>query len=509
MPSHLPAGAARYLTTNTSCVSSNSTGTAVAAAATAAMLLAVASTAGAPAFTEGEETLEQQREADWDLFMYKSIVPGEDDDDDDDDDDEDDDDEEEEEEESEDGPADETEDGGADADDEQQNATLGQDEAEVGQEGGEQPSSTDSSKDESSSGPADDAEDVEQEGGNGADPYDNLPEEDEPTGCTICLINRQGPCRPFWRKFERCMKDHGDSTVGGGDGDGDSEGKGESSDGDEKSNEDGGNNSLAEMCDKYMLPWLNCIQSYRNTYTLITNNFYQSEYVDALEKAVPEADRSALSEETWSVENNLDLSLWNDYVAEEKEKLKKDAESMSDEEVEEAINLARAYLQEKEEGETGEVEAGDATSEEKSESGDGSASDLPSDPQLIPATTKIVLRDPVSGHPIDMAYVRDQNGRVLGFEQFTNEKKMMRGEPVEGEEGEPKEAPLVANCGFHLQPGVTTSFKVYTLYREDVPCPEEIVVGEGKEGEKEEEGPKAEEKLYYTQAIPLVEGLDQ
>ena len=442
------------------------------------------------------------------MFMYKAIVPGEDDDDDDDDEEE----EEEEEEESEDGPADEAEDGGADADDEQQNATLDQDEAEVGQEGEQPSTTTDESKDESSpSGPADDAEDSEQEGSGDADPFDNLPEEDEPTGCTICLINRQGPCRPFWRKFERCMKDHGDTTVGGGEGE--SEGKEEGSDGGDKSTEEGGNNSsLAEMCDKYMLPWLNCIQSYRNTYTLITNNFYQSEYVDALEKAVPEADRAALSEETWSVENNLDLSLWNDYVAEEKEKLKKDAESMSDEEVEEAINLAKANLKEKEEGEADEGEAGDATSEEKSELDDGSAkaSDLPSDPQLIAATTKIVLRDPVSGHPIDMAYVRDQNGRVLGFEQFTNEKKMMHGEPMEGEEGEAKEAPLVASCGFHLQPGVTTSFKVYTLYREDVPCPEEIVGGDDKsEEEKEKEAPKAEEKLYCTKAIPLVEGLDE
>ena len=144
---------------------------------------------------------------------------------------------------------------------------------------------------------------------------------------------------------------------------------------------------------------------------------------------------------------------------------------------------------------------------------DSGESDLPSDPQLIAATTKIVLRDPVSNHPIDMAYVRDQDGRVLGFEQFTNEKKMMRGEPVEGEDdgSELKEAPLVANCGFHLQPGVTTSFKVYALYREDVPCPEDVVGGEDKsEGEeKEKEAPKVEEKLYFTQAIPLVEGLDQ
>jgi hypothetical protein len=27
--------------------------------------------------------------------------------------------------------------------------------------------------------------------------------------CSICLINRQGPCRKYWLKFERCMKEHG------------------------------------------------------------------------------------------------------------------------------------------------------------------------------------------------------------------------------------------------------------------------------------------------------------
>ena len=34
------------------------------------------------------------------------------------------------------------------------------------------------------------------------------PDNDEETTCSICLINRQGPCRRHWLKFERCMKDH-------------------------------------------------------------------------------------------------------------------------------------------------------------------------------------------------------------------------------------------------------------------------------------------------------------
>jgi hypothetical protein len=37
---------------------------------------------------------------------------------------------------------------------------------------------------------------------------DDDPTNDEETTCSICLINRQGPCRKYWLKFERCMKDH-------------------------------------------------------------------------------------------------------------------------------------------------------------------------------------------------------------------------------------------------------------------------------------------------------------
>ena len=40
------------------------------------------------------------------------------------------------------------------------------------------------------------------------DPYDNLPEEDAPTHCSICKTYRQGPCRPYWRKVELCTKDN-------------------------------------------------------------------------------------------------------------------------------------------------------------------------------------------------------------------------------------------------------------------------------------------------------------
>ena len=38
--------------------------------------------------------------------------------------------------------------------------------------------------------------------------YEDDPSNDEETTCSICLINRQGPCRKVWLKFEYCMKEH-------------------------------------------------------------------------------------------------------------------------------------------------------------------------------------------------------------------------------------------------------------------------------------------------------------
>ncbi|EJK70175.1 hypothetical protein THAOC_08490 [Thalassiosira oceanica] len=56
--------------------------------------------------------------------------------------------------------------------------------------------------------------------------------------------------------------------------------------------DDGGENtSLAERCDRFMLPWIGCIQSHRNTYSLISNAFYKEDYVDPLEFSIPDERR--------------------------------------------------------------------------------------------------------------------------------------------------------------------------------------------------------------------------
>jgi len=110
------------------------------------------------------------------------------------------------------------------------------------------------------------------------DPYDNLPEEDEPTHCSICLTYRQGPCRPFWRKVEACTKD------------GEKERKKEEEEegGESDANKKDGDSSSSPMsestrCFKYMMPWIDCASKYRNLYTLIEMDTNYTEGIQELE----------------------------------------------------------------------------------------------------------------------------------------------------------------------------------------------------------------------------------
>lgn len=70
------------------------------------------------------------------------------------------------------------------------------------------------------------------------DPYDNLPEEDEETDCTMCQTFRQGPCRDPWRKLERCFKENNESTAGN--------------------------------CTKYFMGHQECLSKYLNLYQLVS-----------------------------------------------------------------------------------------------------------------------------------------------------------------------------------------------------------------------------------------------
>ena len=111
------------------------------------------------------------------------------------------------------------------------------------------------------------------------DPYDNLPEHDEDTHCSMCNTFRQGPCRPYWRKLERCFKDH--------------------------ENEENG----AVKCMKYFAAHQQCLQQYLNLYQLVSLHMKQ-ELVRDTDRAVAKDER-----QNWNVD--IDWGLWKQFVQEQ------------------------------------------------------------------------------------------------------------------------------------------------------------------------------------------------
>lgn len=110
------------------------------------------------------------------------------------------------------------------------------------------------------------------------DPYENLPEEDEETHCSMCKTFRQGPCRPQWRKLERCFKDH-------------------------ENEEDG----ASTHCMKYFTPHQKCLTAYTNLYQLISLNMKQ--------ELVRDAELSVTQEERRSWTPTVDWTMWKKFVA--------------------------------------------------------------------------------------------------------------------------------------------------------------------------------------------------
>eukprot|EP00980_Cylindrotheca_fusiformis_P021737 scaffold8569_cov139-Cylindrotheca_fusiformis.AAC.7 len=132
------------------------------------------------------------------------------------------------------------------------------------------------------------------------DPYDNLPEKDEPTHCSICLTYRQGPCRPYWRKVEACTKDNEVKED-------------DKKDTKEKeANETGDDSEEDERdppCLKYMLPWIDCATGFRNLYNLIELDTNYTSGIADLEKEAKETL-------CWSpaITPPVDWSAWQDYL---------------------------------------------------------------------------------------------------------------------------------------------------------------------------------------------------
>ena len=208
------------------------------------------------------------------------------------------------------------------------------------------------------------------------DPYANLPEEqDEETTCVICLVNRQGPCRDYWRKFERCLKDH-PMTKDEQDGEKDeSHVKGETSDVDADAE------SPSAICDQYMLPWLTCVQSYRNLYLLYFNYLNQTDFIEPLEESIRDEEIFE-----WK-EVNADWTPYVDWVK-SKEYTTWDLYQI----------LKHAAL---------------PITPRPEYQGE--------DPEMVEIEVKVKLQD--EELPLQIAYAKDQGGLLLGMEHFSEKEE--------------------------------------------------------------------------------------
>lgn len=332
--------------------------------------------------------------------------------------------------------------------------------------------------------------------------HDSPLEEEEPTTCTICIINRKGPCRFHWRKFEQCMK-HYDKN---------SDTPSDISDGDDSDiiSKEGRVASLGEKCDKYMFPWITCVQSHRNTYTLITNAVYQEEFVDDVERGVDKMNKVFFGEFDPTV--FLDMSEWLS-----REKMKCCTHGLP--------------------------------SKDDKQQRQRKDSDCDEDLDIIPSSVMINLTDGATGKLVDIAYVRDQDGKILGFDQFTTLKRERR-ELLKKQEHEKKnclgekmiitndidksasnnenqqyglveksndnqDVPNIGSCTFYISPESTKSIQVFSLYKND----DNVDVLEGMNSRNEENqltngnNNKDEktanripnETLYYSRIISLDE----
>jgi hypothetical protein len=109
------------------------------------------------------------------------------------------------------------------------------------------------------------------------DPYANLPKEDEPTECSMCNTFRQGPCRPFWRKLEHCMKDN--EEIEGG----------------------------IKNCMRYFYPHQECLLKYINLYDLIRLTNLQ-EHIEETEASLPNHQRQDMK-----TVPSIDWGQWDEF----------------------------------------------------------------------------------------------------------------------------------------------------------------------------------------------------
>ena len=130
-----------------------------------------------------------------------------------------------------------------------------------------------------------------------SDPYANLPATDEPTHCTICRTNRNGPCKNLWRKFEYCMKDNPPKRQEDDNGSANENGKEPP-----PASED-------DRCNKYMMDWIPCVRSNFMLYAMFANQV-DADYYDKIEQRLLE-NNNVVKE--WKADD-IDVD-WSDYLS--------------------------------------------------------------------------------------------------------------------------------------------------------------------------------------------------
>jgi len=141
------------------------------------------------------------------------------------------------------------------------------------------------------------------------DPYDNLPETDEPTDCFLCQTHRKGPCRQFWRKFEYCVKDQSKRQK---------EANPRASA--NTSNDEGDSAASAvtnsTVCDKYVPPFQECWQRHSNLYQMVALEVNQA--TPPLLYLLQEGDPNGDDVRSWEDAEkapHVDWTPWNEFVS--------------------------------------------------------------------------------------------------------------------------------------------------------------------------------------------------
>jgi hypothetical protein len=116
---------------------------------------------------------------------------------------------------------------------------------------------------------------------------------------------------------------------------------------------------------------------------------------------------------------------------------------------------------------------------------------------LVEGIAKINLWDGETSRPIEIAFVKDQDGTLLGYEQFFDFKKTMKDSA--SSEGQSSK---VGACNFHVNPSTTKSIQIFALYRERK---EEAAIEDIDETNKEEEAKPKERKqnLFYSALVDM------